>query len=64
MSCGCRNTRRSINPADTPTGPATVTLVEEDGSRCGATVALPGMAVALSVVERDGVWLVDAWGPS
>lgn len=54
----------AINPADTPTGPATVTLVEEDGSRCGATVALPGMAVALSVVERDGVWLVDAWGPS
>ena len=52
-----------INPADTPTGPATVTLVEEDGSRCGATVALPGMTVALSVVERDGVWLVDAWGP-
>ena len=54
----------AINPADTPVGPATVTLVEEDSGRCGATVALPGMTVALSVVERDGVWLVDAWGPS
>lgn len=52
-----------IDPADTPTGPAHVTSVEDVDGRCVAAVDVPGMALAVTATRDRGTWLVDAWGP-
>ena len=58
--------RRGVNgidPAGIPAGPARVTAVAEDRDRCTATVDVAGMPLAVAAVQRQGQWLVDAWGP-